>query len=200
MSNVENVHFQIDADGTSRHLYEPRYVEPLLRTLWAESESGGASVAMHPIDPANPYVGSLRIRKDAELHAEASRLRRQFEKHPRTGGPLFDLVYSAATFEDAFQREVQRGVPQGVAPTRADIPVDLSDLTALPIIGDAIAAAIHKKFDVASPEELLRKVSIADLQTLPRIGAARAKEIYEACLKAVNAQAAVPDTTEMKGI
>lgn len=200
MLTVENAHFRIQADGTTRHVYEPPYVEPLLRALWTESADGGAQVEVGPIDPANPYIGHLKIREIESIDAELGRIRSRYEKHPRTHGPLFDLIYPGGTFESAVQREIKRGVSAPEKKAVTNVVTDLSELIALPIVGTALAAAIHAKYDVTTPEELLGKVSVADLQTIPRIGAHKAQEIYEACMVAVHGQKDDAETDELTAV
>lgn len=190
MQTVENMRFEIAHGGTTRHVYEPRYVEPVLRALWSDAE-GGATVEMTPVDPDNKFVGHLRVRQIEDWQGEHARLRALYEKHPRTQGLLFDLIYSAAAFEEAVARETRRGIgaPERAKPT-SNVTEDLSALIALPVVGKAFAAAIYAKFHVTTPEELLTEVSAAELITIPRITQPRAQEILEACMVTVHGQTA----------
>ena len=127
MPLVKNQYVNLPDDkGTNRLLVVPAYEIPLLEALHV-----GTKVEVMPL-PSNA-IHETRYR-EASLAQEMGRLRLKYQKHPITKNPVFDAVYTSATFREAFEREVVDPLApgrEGSAPAVPDKPVTEETVNAL---------------------------------------------------------------------
>jgi predicted flap endonuclease-1-like 5' DNA nuclease len=117
-----------DGSGTTRSVFEPIYVVPLLERL---HRGVGSKLKVTPQKLSSrgpggrPWPEDMR-RRVASLASEEARLARLYAKHPQSKDPVFEAVYGQGRFAEAFARVVRgRWLPGEAMPEPRDRSSDL---------------------------------------------------------------------------